>query len=140
MTFTFESSMQHWNAIQRIHSRYSKEVNDVLKPKGLSKSQFDLLMTLYHQESATQKSLERTLELSSGAISQTVKKLLAEHLIIRKRINREKRILLTEDGAALIQTSAPEIEEIDDRYFRAFTSKDHETFDQLLHKMQSDHF
>ncbi len=45
MTFTFESSMQHWNAIQRIHSRYSKEVNDVLKPKGLSKSQFDLLMT-----------------------------------------------------------------------------------------------
>ncbi|HCV54331.1 MAG TPA: hypothetical protein DGL70_13335, partial [Exiguobacterium sp.] len=96
--------MQHWNAIQRLHGRYSKEVNDVLRPKGLSKSQFDLLMTLYHQESATQKSLERTLELSSGAISQTVKKLLAEHLVIRKRINREKRVLLTEQGTKLIQT------------------------------------
>ncbi|MGX8178365.1 MarR family winged helix-turn-helix transcriptional regulator [Exiguobacterium artemiae] len=117
-----------------------KEVNAVLKDWGLSKSQFDMLDTLYREQSATQKSLEATLELSSGAISQTLKKLFEQHLITRKRIDREKRLVLTPSGETIVQESAPVVEVIHEQYFKAFTMDDHESFDRLLHKMQSSHF
>lgn len=134
------SSIGHWQSIQRVHNRYVKEVNDTLKQWELSRSQFDMLYTLYQQRSATQKSLEATLELSSGSISQTLKKLMQNRLLMRKRIDREKRIILTPTGETLVQESAPVIEVIDERYFKAFTSQDHQTFNQLLNKMQSNHF
>ncbi|MDI3235167.1 MarR family transcriptional regulator [Exiguobacterium antarcticum] len=133
-------SYRHWLAIQKLHHRYMKEVNAVLKDWGLSKSQFDMLDTLYREQSATQKSLETTLELSSGAISQTLKKLFEQHLITRKRIDREKRLVLTASGETIVQESAPVVEVIHEQYFKAFTMDDHESFDRLLHKMQSNHF
>ncbi|VWX38756.1 MarR family winged helix-turn-helix transcriptional regulator [Exiguobacterium oxidotolerans] len=134
------SSIGHWQSIQRIHNRYVKEVNDTLKQWELSRSQFDMLYTLYQLESATQKSLETTLELSSGSISQTLKKLMQNRLLTRKRIDREKRIVLTADGETLVQASAPIIEVIDERYFQSFTKNDHQTFNQLLNKMQNSQF
>ena len=94
-------------AARRVVSRYTP----LLKPLGLTYTQYIALLALWESGGATVGDLCRRLYLDSGTISPLLKKLESAGYVVRERTKEDERVVeirLTEAGAAL-QEAAKDI-------------------------------
>lgn len=108
--------------IIRLGRAWEEQVTRLLRPHGLSYSDFDVLATLCridvpHEMSPTQ--LQRNVLLTSGAMTACLRRLEALGLIERRAVSDDRRRLtarLTEAGSALVEAL------IDERFALADTA------------------
>ena len=103
-------AMQIVGRIIRLGRAYEEQVTRLLRPHGLSYSDFDVLATLRrigspHEMSPTR--LQRNVLLTSGAMTACLRRLEALGLIERRSAVSDRRRLtakLTDTGAALVES------------------------------------
>ena len=81
----------------------------ILKPLGLTYTQYLVMLVLWEKEKVSVKSLGETLWLDSGTLTPLLKKLEAKGLVTRVRSRQDERsveIGLTEEGRALREKAA----------------------------------
>jgi DNA-binding MarR family transcriptional regulator len=79
----------------------------VVEGHAISRTQLELLFTIFHLEPTTAKQLAAKLHLTPGAISQLVEELMEQSLIQRETdpIDRRRQVIsLTDEGNAVIKT------------------------------------
>jgi DNA-binding MarR family transcriptional regulator len=79
----------------------------VVEGHAISRTQLELLFTIYHLQPTTAKNLAAKLHLTPGAISQLVEELMEQSLIQRETDPSDRRkqvISLTAEGSAVIKT------------------------------------
>lgn len=79
----------------------------IVQGHAISRTQLELLFTIYHLQPTTAKHLAAKLHLTPGAISQLVDELLEQTLIQRQPdpADRRKQIIsLTEEGREVVKT------------------------------------
>lgn len=95
--------------IIRLGRAWEEQVTHLLRPHGLSYSDFDVLATLYRTDARHEMSptrLQRSVLLSSGAMTACLRRLETSRLIERRSVNDDRRRLtarLTEAGVAMVE-------------------------------------
>jgi len=96
------------------------QMNERLKPLGLSLSQFAIIMTLLEQEGLTQVEIGQRVMLAGYATSRNIDKLESLGYVKRQRheaSRRSYRIVLTEAGQALAPDLYRATESVNERFF-----------------------
>jgi len=79
----------------------------VVEGHAISRTQLELLFTIYHLQPTTAKHLAGKLHITPGAISQLVEELMEQSLIQRETDPSDRRrqvISLTDEGMAVVKT------------------------------------
>jgi DNA-binding MarR family transcriptional regulator len=79
----------------------------IVQGHAISRTQLELLFTIYHLQPTTAKQLAAKLHLTPGAISQLVEELMDQKLIQRETdpTDRRKQVIsLTDEGRAVVKT------------------------------------
>jgi len=79
----------------------------IVEGHSISRTQLELLFTIYHLQPTTAKQLAVKLHLTAGAISQLVDELLEQTLIRRRTdpTDRRKQVIsLTDEGNSVVKT------------------------------------
>ncbi len=89
-----------------VHRRHKRVLDHLVTELGISNAQHRLLMHLYHTDcKPTQTELARTFDVSTAAITTSLKKLESEGLISRIPAagdNRFNEITITEEGMRMV--------------------------------------
>lgn len=81
----------------------------LLKPLGLTYSQYMVMLVLWQQERSSQRELAEVLDLDSGTLSPVLKRLEQQGLVRRARQANDERVLeivLTPQGRKLAEAAA----------------------------------
>jgi DNA-binding MarR family transcriptional regulator len=79
----------------------------IVEGHAISRTQLELLFTIYHEQPTTAKQLAAKLHLTPGAISQLVDELMEQSLIQRETDPSDRRrqvISLSTEGTAVVKT------------------------------------
>lgn len=79
----------------------------IVEGHAISRTQLELLFTIYHLQPTTAKQLAAKLHLTPGAISQLVEELMEQSLIQRETDSTDRRrqvISLSTEGTAVVKT------------------------------------
>jgi DNA-binding MarR family transcriptional regulator len=79
----------------------------IVEGHAISRTQLELLFTIYHLQPTTAKNLAAKLHLTPGAISQLVEELMEQSLIERETDSSDRRkqvIKLSEEGSEVVKT------------------------------------
>ncbi|MFI3128619.1 MAG: MarR family winged helix-turn-helix transcriptional regulator [Bacillota bacterium] len=105
----------------------------------LSPTSKNILILLLSFESMNQRTIAKSVDVSSQAVSETIKKLEQSECITKTigAVNNENIISLTKKGVELAKTLKVRLERHADVVFENFTNSDLETLSRLLEKMKS---
>lgn len=120
------------SAMARFHRLYAKGLSKRLEPHGVRPGYLDVFFRLWDRDGITQKELHRTLDVEQATLSNTLKRMERDGLLVRKRNPKDRRqtlIELTDTGANLRRLVVTAIEDLqavvntrlsinDLRYFR----------------------
>lgn len=120
------------SAMARFHRLYAKGLSKRLDPHGVRPGYLDVFFRLWERDGITQKELHRTLDVEQATLSNTLKRMERDGLLVRKRNPKDRRqtlIELTDTGANLRRLVVTAIEDLqavvntrlsinDLRYFR----------------------
>lgn len=120
------------SAMARFHRLYAKGLSKRLEPHGVRPGYLDVFFRLWERDGITQKELHRTLDVEQATLSNTLKRMERDGLLVRKRNPKDRRqtlIELTDTGANLRRLVVTAIEDLqavvntrlsinDLRYFR----------------------
>lgn len=99
----------------------------------------NILILLLSLGSMNQRAIAKSVDVSSQAVSETIKKLEQNDCITKTlgAVNNENIISLTEKGVELAKTLKIRLERHADVVFEDFSDSDLETLSRLLEKMKS---
>jgi DNA-binding MarR family transcriptional regulator len=83
------------------------QMQTIVQGHAISRTQLELLFTIYHLQPTTAKQLAIKLHLTAGAISQLVEELMEQTLIHRQTDPSDRRkqvISLTDEGREVVKT------------------------------------
>ena len=110
-----------WLEVGRANLKCHRALNTLLAELDLSLAQHEVLATIRLQDGLTQKELSERLLVVKSNVSALIKKLETRGLVRRTTDSgdsRNKRLSLTDEGAALVQRSF----EVQNRVVEAMTS------------------
>jgi len=122
-----------------------KGLNNQISPKferctGISASRYELLYQLYEAEEINQSTLQKAVNIDSGAITRHLKQLEANGMVTRRRNptdNREIFVRLTDEGRKQIVGYKKEKILFVNQMLHDFTAEELETLSNMLHRMQN---
>lgn len=120
---------------------HRKKYENSYKEKGHRKifnfSQ-SLMCLLLKEGRLNQRTIAKSLNISSQAVSEMVKKLEVKEFIIKEQgdMNNENIISLTEKGKEKAEEDKKNIEELSDKIFGLFSEEDLESFYNMLEKIK----
>ncbi|ORC20649.1 MarR family transcriptional regulator [Rothia nasimurium] len=110
---------------------------DGLRPLGLTVAQYAVLMALHYVPGQSSAQLARTIAVTPQTMGTMLDKLASRGLIERQPSKVHRRVLetsLTEDGEALVLRADEVARSVEERLGQAFTSRERETLQELLHR------
>jgi len=121
-----------------------KGLNNQISPKferctGISASRYELLYQLYEAEEINQSTLQKAVNIDSGAITRHLKQLEANGMVTRRRNptdNREIFVRLTDEGRKQIVGYKKEKIRFVNQMLHDFNSQELEALSNMLHRMQ----
>lgn len=121
------------------HRRHKRVLDNLVTELGISNAQHRLLMHLYRTEcKPTQTELARTFDVSTAAITSSLKKLESQGLISRipsAEDNRFNEITITEAGLEMVCQTHHMFSRADFAMFSDFTPEELDAFIACLEKM-----
>jgi Transcriptional regulators len=96
--------------VQRAARSLARRFDDALRPIGMTSGQFSLLMSLNRPEPPTMKSVAELLAMDRTTLTAALKPLVRRKLVriaIDKDDRRSRRLILTDDGEALLSAAVP---------------------------------
>ncbi|MBB6670430.1 MarR family winged helix-turn-helix transcriptional regulator [Cohnella nanjingensis] len=117
-----------------------REVEDMLRPTGLTHTQWSALGVIRHYPGITSSQLEHILMIERPSVTSLMNGLANRGLIIRKdhpQDGRFKQIYLTEAGMEQAHATEHFAAEVEGRVREGMTAAEFETLRQLLVKMVS---
>lgn len=98
-TDVFVNNLGHW--IRRVYHEITIRTNEVLRPHGLARSQWEVLYRIASSDGVTQKDLQTAMKVESGTLTGIVDSLVKKGWLFRQEHTRDRRIKLlrmTEQG------------------------------------------
>jgi DNA-binding MarR family transcriptional regulator len=131
--------MELLGRINRIGSQSIQQLDRVLAPSGVSRSEFDVLCALARSERPL-RAHEVTAQtmLSGAATTKLTARLRTAGLISRERLERDGRgvlLELTPTGKNLVVTQFPRCLDADRQLLRGLSEEEQATFAALLRKV-----
>lgn len=117
----------------QVNSHYDRGIEDVLKPTGLNKTKWRILMSLREQNGASITDISEMTSIKRSTISRTADAMEKEGLIHRKaneKDNRVTEVFLDDKGAEALEKI---ISVIGKQYHRAISGIE----EQKLHEMKA---
>lgn len=111
------------------------QVNDEIKPHGVTQGQLPVLCCLYEDEGQTQTELSRNIQVEQPTMANTLRRMERDGLIYRVASDRDKRqakIFITEQTRPVVQALEFKRDEVIARMTRHMSAEDVETFHRLL--------
>ena len=99
-TKEFHHNLGHW--IKRVDHAITLRINDLLRPYGLARSQWEVLFRIAAADGVTQKALQSAMNVESGTLTGIVDALLKKGWLIRTAHHDDRRInvlRMTAEGA-----------------------------------------
>jgi DNA-binding MarR family transcriptional regulator len=96
--------------VQRAARTLARRFDDALRPVGMTSGQFSLLMSLNRPEPPTMKSVAELLAMDRTTLTAALKPLVRRKLVriaVDKDDRRSRRLILTDDGEALLSAAVP---------------------------------
>ena len=84
--------MGHW--IRRTYHTITLRTNEVLRPYGLARSQWEVLYRIASVDGITQKDLQAAMNVESGTLTGIVDSLVKKGWLVREEHPRDRRIKL----------------------------------------------
>jgi DNA-binding MarR family transcriptional regulator len=88
----------------------ARRFDDALRPIGITSGQYSLLMSLNRPEPPTMKSVADLLAMDRTTLTAALKPLVRRKLVriaVDKEDRRSRRLILTDDGEALLSAAVP---------------------------------
>ncbi|MFJ7650037.1 MarR family winged helix-turn-helix transcriptional regulator [Lysinibacillus sp. NPDC097279] len=122
-----------------------KGLNNQISPKferctGISASRYELLYQLYEADEINQSTLQKAVNIDSGAITRHLKQLEANGMVTRRRNptdNREIFVRLTDEGRKQIVGYKKEKILFVNQMLHDFNSEELEALSKMLSRMQN---
>jgi DNA-binding MarR family transcriptional regulator len=96
--------------VQRAARTLARRFDDALRPIGITSGQYSLLMSLNRPEPPTMKSVADLLAMDRTTLTAALKPLVRRKLVriaVDKEDRRSRRLILTDDGEALLSAAVP---------------------------------
>jgi DNA-binding MarR family transcriptional regulator len=96
--------------VQRAARTLARRFDDALRPIGMTSGQFSLLMSLNRPAPPTMKSVAELLAMDRTTLTAALKPLVRRKLVriaVDKEDRRSRRLILTDDGEALLSAAVP---------------------------------
>ncbi len=124
--------------LSRIH-RCSRALMDKrLRHLGIGGGQFGFMMTLYRKDGISQRNLSETLKLDKTTITRSIRPLLENGYIVRKRDpedRREYKILLTKKGHSIREELIETRKELESELLEDFSQDEKDQLMELMRRM-----
>lgn len=135
------SPMELLGRINRIGSQSTQQLDRVLAPSGVSRSEFDVLCALARSERPLRAN-EVTAQtmLSGAATTKLTARLETAGLIKRERLQRDGRgilLELTPTGRTLVEADFPRCLEADQQLLQGLSDEEQATLAELLRKVSN---
>lgn len=115
-----------------------REVEEQLKPMGLTHTQWSALGIIHHFPGITSSELELILMIERPSVTSLVNGLVKKRLVIRQdhpNDARYKQIFLTDEGKKLADQTQHFAQIVEDRVKAGMSPEEFETLKKLLVKM-----
>ncbi|MCZ8515693.1 MarR family winged helix-turn-helix transcriptional regulator [Paenibacillus filicis] len=120
------------------HITLRREIEELLKPTGLTHTQWSALGIIRHFPGITSSEMERILMIERPSVTSLINGLAARRLAVRRdhpNDARYKQIFLTEEGTRLADQTGHFTSIVEDRVRNGLTQEEFETLKALLIKM-----
>ncbi|MFJ7664418.1 MarR family winged helix-turn-helix transcriptional regulator [Lysinibacillus sp. NPDC097162] len=122
-----------------------KGLNNQISPKferctGISASRYELLHQLYKTEEINQSTLQKAVNIDSGAITRHLKQLEASGMVTRRRNPTDNRVIfvrLTDEGRKQIVGYKKEKVRFVNQILHGFNQEELESLSVMLNRMQN---
>ena len=107
---------------------------------GLHRGQPPLIMQLYKHDGMTHSDLAERLEVTPATVSNMVKRMERDGLVIRRRDDEDERIsrvFLTEAGKALREKIVEHLKDIETGTFAGFSKEEMDIFNNYMERIIS---
>jgi DNA-binding MarR family transcriptional regulator len=135
-TTSFVDHMGYW--LRRLSNSVHYEFEHALAEKGVTTSQFCVLITIFKEKINTPIEIARFIEIDNAAVTRLVDRLIAKNLIKRvpNPVDRRSVYLeLTEQGETLTPQLADIGDEIQAVFFQSLSEEERKTLKQLMNKL-----
>jgi DNA-binding MarR family transcriptional regulator len=96
--------------VQRAARTLARRFDEALRPLGMTSGQFSLLMSLNRPAPPTMKDVADLLAMDRTTLTAALKPLVRRKLVriaVDKEDRRSRRLILTDDGEALLSAAVP---------------------------------
>jgi len=111
------------------------QVNDEIKPHGVTQGQLPVLCCLHEDEGQTQTELSRNIQVEQPTMANTLRRMERDGLIYRVASDRDKRqskIFITEQTRPVVEALEGKRDMVIARMTRHMSAEEVETFHRLL--------
>lgn len=123
---------------------WQRLIKKALEPYEISHAQFVIMAILLwfeqHDYDTTQVLIVNWSKLDKMTVSQSLKKLVTEGLVVRaehQTDTRAKNVKLTSKGKTLVNKLVPKVEKIDEEFFGSVSQGDQKSLIRILKKLTS---
>lgn len=106
-----------WHRVKRLHMLTAQRLNEILKPYGLGRSQWQVMARVRNSGELSQRDLQLAMQVEPATLTGIVDTLVAKGWMERRESDQDKRcrvLRLTADGLEKMQ-SIPDPHEIIER-------------------------
>jgi DNA-binding MarR family transcriptional regulator len=89
-TAVFKSNMGHW--IKELDHIMSIKINELLRPYGLARSQWEVLYRIQNSDGVSQKDLQEVMKVESGTLTGIIDALVRKGWVIRQEHPQDRRV------------------------------------------------
>lgn len=137
---TQPSNLRHhavlaWLRLARIFQKIDTRSERFLRGQGLSVAQFDVLSKIGAASGMTQQELADSLLVTKGNVSQLLRKMEDEGLIMRRQEGRTNCLFLTAQGQSLYDAVVPQQEALIADLLSPLTDEEQRELARLLRKL-----
>lgn len=111
------------------------QLNDQLKPHGVTQGQLPVLCCLYEEEGQTQSELCKNIQVEQPTMANTLQRMERDGLIFRTACDQDKRqsrVFITEQTRPVVKALQEKRDEVVARMTRHMSDEDLKTFNRLL--------
>lgn len=134
-----KSNKRHfYSQLSRMQRLYAKALSRRLDPYGVKPGYLDILDRLWSKDNLTQKQLHRRLDIEQATLSNSLKRMERDGILLRKRTPQDKRVMhivLTDHGRALQKVVNTAINDLQSVVNMGLTINDRRYFHRILKQM-----
>lgn len=123
----------------RFQNRFERRTSETLAKHGLTRSQFDVLATLWHGDGIHQQELAQRLLVTKGNVVGLIDRVGAAGWVERRPDPDDRRALrlyLTEKGREIVAKAFPDIVALNQKIFGTLNEAELKTLNTLVNRLE----